>query len=75
MSSIEPIKTYVEYYKCLKKTYHVLLQLESIVFKKKSIPNVSPLVEAMFMAELKNQLLTANHDMDTIKLPIKVDLA
>jgi len=75
LGSTEPIKTYVDYYKRFKKTYHVLLQLESIVFKNKSIPNVSPLVETMFMAELKNQLLTAGHDMDTIKLPIRVDLS
>jgi len=71
----EPIKTYVNYYKRFKKTYHVLLQLESIVLKKKSIPNVAPLVETMFMAELKNLLLTAGHDMDAVKLPIRVDLS
>ncbi len=71
----EPIKTYVDYYKGFKKTYHVLLQLESVVFKHKSLPNVSPLVEAMFMAELKNQYLTAGHDLDAIKLPIKVDVS
>jgi hypothetical protein len=53
---MEPIKTYHDYYKRFKKTYHILLQLESIVFKNKSIPKVSSLVEAMFMAELKNLL-------------------
>ena len=71
----EPIKTYVDYYKRFRKTYHVLLQLESVVFKNKSIPNVSPLVTAMFMAELKNQYLTAGHDLDTINLPIRVDVS
>ena len=71
----EPSKTYVNYYKRFKKTYHVLLQLESIVLKKKSIPNVAPLVETMFMAELKNLLLTAGHDMDAVRLPIMVDLS
>ena len=69
----EPIKTYVDYYKGFKKTYHVLLQLESVVFKNKPIPSVAPLVEAMFMAELKNHYLTAVHDLDTIKLPIRVE--
>jgi len=53
----------------------VLLQWESIVLKKKSILNVAPLVETMFMAELKNLLLTAGHDMDVIRLPIRVDLS
>ena len=75
LSLTGPIKTYVNYYKRFKKTYQVLLQLESIVLKKKSIPNVAPLVEAMFMAELKNLLLTAGHDMDVVRLPIRVDLS
>ncbi len=42
--------------------------------KKKSIPNVNPLVEAMFTAELGSQLLTAGHDMDKVEMPIKVEL-
>jgi len=75
LKNMEPVKTYVDYYKKFKKTYHVLLQLESIVFKNKSIPTVSSLVEAMFMAEMKNLLLTAGHDLDTIDLPIKLDIA
>lgn len=75
LKNMEPIKVYVDYYKKFKKTYHVLLQLESIVFKNKSIPTVGSLVEAMFMAEMKNLLLTAGHDLDTIDLPIKFDIA
>ena len=72
---LEPMKSYVEYYRNFKKTYHVLLQLESVVFKNRTIPAVSPPVEAMFMAELKNQLLTAGHDADTISLPVTVDVS
>ncbi|GAI84117.1 unnamed protein product, partial [marine sediment metagenome] len=75
LKNMEPIKTYSDYYKRFKKTYHVLLQLESIVFKNKSIPKVASLVEAMFMAEIKNLLLTAGHDLDAIDLPIKLDVA
>jgi hypothetical protein len=60
---MEPLKTYNNYYKKFKKTYHVLLQLESIVFKNKSIHKVASLVEVMFIAELKNLLLTAGHDL------------
>lgn len=71
---LEPIKSYIRYFKRFKKTYHVLLQLESVVFKKKSIPDLVPLVVIMFMAELKNLLLTAGHDINTITLPIRVDL-
>jgi hypothetical protein len=47
------MQAYRAYYKRFKKTYHVLLQLESIAFKAKSIPNVAALVESMFMAEIK----------------------
>lgn len=66
---------YQQYYKRFKKTYHVQLQLESIVLKGKSIPDVAPLVEAMFMAELDNLLLTAGHDLDRIEPPIVADVA
>jgi len=75
LKNMEPIKTFSDYYKKFKKTYHVLLQLESIVFKNKSIPKVASLVEAMFMAELKNILLTAGHDLDAIDLPIKLNVS
>jgi len=75
LKNMEPIKTYSDYYKRFKKTYHLLLQLESIVFKNKFIPKVATLVEVMFMAELKNLLLTAGHDLDAIDLPIKLDIS
>jgi DNA/RNA-binding domain of Phe-tRNA-synthetase-like protein len=69
------LQAYEAYYKRFKKTYHVQLQLESVVFKGKSIPRVAALVEAMFMAELKNLLLTAGHDLDALQLPVKLDVA
>ena len=75
LKNIESIKPYIDYYKRFQKTYHVLLQLESIVFKNKSIPRVASLVETMFMAEMKNFLLTAVHDLDTINLPITLDVS
>jgi DNA/RNA-binding domain of Phe-tRNA-synthetase-like protein len=68
------LQVYGEYYKRFKKTYHVQLQLESIVLKGKSIPNVASLVECMFMAEVKNMLLTAGHDLDTLQLPLTLDV-
>jgi DNA/RNA-binding domain of Phe-tRNA-synthetase-like protein len=69
------LQAYATYYRRFKKTYHVQLQLESIVFKGKSIPSVAALVEAMFMAEIKNLLLTAGHDLDALHLPLTVDVA
>jgi DNA/RNA-binding domain of Phe-tRNA-synthetase-like protein len=68
------LQVYDAYYKRFKKTYHVQLQLESIVFKGKSIPSVAGLVEAMFMAEVKNMLLTAGHDFDALQLPVRLDV-
>jgi len=68
------LRAYDSYYTRFKKTYHVQLQLESILFKGKSIPSVAALVEAMFMAEVKNMLLTAGHDLDTLQLPVRLDV-
>jgi DNA/RNA-binding domain of Phe-tRNA-synthetase-like protein len=67
-------KVYGEYYKRFKKTYHVQLQLESILLKGRSIPSVAALVECMFMAEVKNMLLTAGHDLDKLRLPLTLDV-
>jgi DNA/RNA-binding domain of Phe-tRNA-synthetase-like protein len=75
LSGCDLIKVYSDYYKRYAKTYHVLQELESVVFKGKSIPRVAGLVEAMFMAELKNYLLTAGHDYDALKTPLKLDVA
>jgi DNA/RNA-binding domain of Phe-tRNA-synthetase-like protein len=69
------LAAYDAYYKHFKKTYHVQLQLESIVFKGKAIPRVAALVEAMFMAEMDGLLLTAGHDLDIVRLPLTLDVA
>src|SRR6266540_1654257 len=69
------LRAYAEYYRQFKKTYHVQLQLESIVLKGKSIPSVAVLVEAMFMAEMKDLLLTAGHDLDALHIPLMLDVA
>jgi DNA/RNA-binding domain of Phe-tRNA-synthetase-like protein len=69
------LQAYEAYYRRFNKTYHVQLQLESIVFKGKSIPGVAALVEAMFMAEVNNLLLTAGHDLDALQLPVTLDVA
>jgi len=69
------MQAYTAYYRKFKKTYHVQLQIESVALKNKSLPRISALVSAMFAAELKNQLLTAGHDMSTIQLPLVLDVA
>jgi DNA/RNA-binding domain of Phe-tRNA-synthetase-like protein len=73
--SQERLQAYRAYYKPYKKTYHVQMQLESVALKGKSIPSIAALVEAMFIAELKNQLLTAGHDLDIVEAPVRLDVA
>lgn len=75
LESLPIMQAYEAYYLQYKKTYHVLLQLESVALKGKSLPTVAALVEAMFMAELKNGLLTAGHDRETLQTPIRLDVA
>jgi len=75
LKALAVLEAYNAYYRKFKKTYHVQLQLESVVFKGKSIPSVSALVEAMFVAELKNLLLTAGHDLAAVHKPVGVDVA
>ena len=70
---LEVLKAYRNYYKKFKKTYHVQLQLESVVQKGKSLPAVNPLVDANFTAELETLVLTAGHDADLLKAPITID--
>jgi DNA/RNA-binding domain of Phe-tRNA-synthetase-like protein len=75
LSSHPVLQAYNNHYKRFKKSYHVQLQLESIAWKGKSIPSVSALVESMFMAEMKNLLLTAGHDLDIVQLPLTLDVS
>ena len=75
LRALDRLQAYRAYYKRFKKTYHVQMQLESIAFKGKSIPRIAALVEAMFAAELKNQLLTAGHDLDVVEPPVRLDIA
>ena len=72
---IPTIQAYNTYYRTYKKTYHVQLQLESIVHKGRSIPQVAALVEAMFIAELSNLLLTAGHDLSKVYAPVSLSVA
>lgn len=66
---------YARYYKSFGKTYHVQLQLESIVLKGKHLPNVSPLVDANFAAEMETLVLTAGHDVAKLRAPLVIDVA
>ena len=66
---------YDRYYRRFNKTYHVQLQLESIVLKGKQLPAVSPAVDANFMAEVETLILTAGHDGQKLRGPIVIDVS
>jgi DNA/RNA-binding domain of Phe-tRNA-synthetase-like protein len=69
------LSAYDRYYNRFDKTYHVQLQLESIVLKGKSLPAVSPLVDANFMAEVETLLLSAGHDAARLVEPVVMDVS
>jgi DNA/RNA-binding domain of Phe-tRNA-synthetase-like protein len=69
------MRDYVRYYKRFEKTYHVLLQLESVAHRDKALPAVSPLVDANFAAELETLVLTAGHDAAKLQQPLVIDVA
>lgn len=69
------LSAYDRYYRRFNKTYHVLLQLESIVLKGRPLPDVSPLVDANFAAEVETLVLTAGHDVARLIEPVGIDLS
>jgi DNA/RNA-binding domain of Phe-tRNA-synthetase-like protein len=74
-NALPVIAAYAQYYRRFGKTYHVQLQLESIVLKGKSLPSVSPLVDANFAAELETLVLTAGHDVAKLAPLVTIDVS
>jgi len=72
IKSVPEIRSYIAYYKRFEKTYHLVQQLKTVVTGR-SLPTVSGLVDVMFMAEMKNLLLTAGHDLATVVPPVVLD--
>ena len=75
LSRLPTLTAYNAFYKRFGKSYHVQLQLESVVLKGKPLASASALVQAMFMAELGSQLLTAGHDLDRVVPPLTIAAA
>jgi DNA/RNA-binding domain of Phe-tRNA-synthetase-like protein len=73
--SLPVMSNYERYYKRFNKTYHVQLQVESIVLKGKNLPNISPLVDSNFIAEVETLVLTAGHDVAKLHGPILIDVS
>ena len=73
--SLSVLAAYDRYYSRFNKTFHVQLQLESIVLKGKNLPDVSPAVDANFMAEVETLVLTAAHDVAKLRGAIALDVS
>jgi DNA/RNA-binding domain of Phe-tRNA-synthetase-like protein len=73
--AIPILAAYKQYYRAFKKTYHIQLQIESIVLREKRLPAVSPLVDANFIAEMETFVLTAGHDVDKLQPPVGMDIS
>ncbi|MBI4635855.1 MAG: hypothetical protein HY727_05845 [Candidatus Rokubacteria bacterium] len=75
LNELETIRAYNAFYRTFNKSYHVLLQLESVALKRKPVASQMALVQAMFMAEVDTQLLTAGHDLAAIVPPLVIAAA
>lgn len=73
--SLPVMAEYDRYYTRFNKTYHVQLQLESIVLKGKPLPDISPAVDANFMGEVETLVLTAGHDARKLRGSISMDVS
>ena len=73
--SLPELAAYDRYYKRFNKTYHLQLQIESIILKGKDLPNVSPAVDSNFMAEVETLVLTAGHDGAKLRGSILMDVS
>jgi DNA/RNA-binding domain of Phe-tRNA-synthetase-like protein len=72
--AIGQVLKYNEFYFGFGENYPVKGQLRGIL-EGKEIPNISCLVEAMFMTELKYGCLMAGHDTDAIQGDLTLDIA
>jgi DNA/RNA-binding domain of Phe-tRNA-synthetase-like protein len=72
--AVPELAAYAAYYRRFDKTYHVLLQLESVALKGKPLRARGALVAAMFRAELESGLLTAGHDARRLAGELTLDV-
>ena len=63
-------RDYEAYYRRFGKSYHVRMQLESIL-KGKKVPPVSTLVTPLFLAELETGVLSAGYDPLRLAFPLE----
>lgn len=70
----EMINYYDTYFKMWNKTYPIEYQINTIRSGGK-FPKVSVLVDCMFLAEIKDRILTSGHDLDEIQGDLNFDIS
>ncbi|MFH0875593.1 MAG: tryptophan--tRNA ligase [archaeon] len=73
-SEIKLVKDYNEFFNKFSKSVPIQFQLESIL-KGKEIPKTNPLVEVLFMLEMKHAVMISGHDTSSIKGDLIFDLS
>ena len=57
---------YFRFFKKFKKTYPVMMQVESVLFKGRPFPQFNPVAEVPFLMEIVAHVLSGTHDVDRI---------
>jgi len=55
---------YFRFFKKFKKTYPVMMQFESVMFKGRPFPEFNPVAEVAFLMEIVTHVLSGAHDAD-----------
>lgn len=65
---------YYRFFKKFKKTYPVMLQFESIMFKGRPFPDYNPVTDVAFLLEITTLVLSGTHDVDSLQGEIELFL-
>ena len=65
---------YYRFFRKFKKTYPVMLQMESVLFKGRPFPLDNPVTAVAFLLELTTQILSGTHDVDRLAGPVELFL-
>ena len=63
---------YFRFFKKFKKTYPVMMQLESFLLKGRPFPMENPVTAIPFLAELETQSLSGTHDVDFVRGAVRL---
>ena len=63
---------YFRFFRKFKKTYPVMQQFESVLFKGRPFPEGNPAATLPFLAEICTQVLSGAHDIDCLDGPLTI---